>query len=80
MEADTAFLQRVSEVDWLDEHTVRARWSTPAVAFLFDAGTPPRRIREGLVVLADVLGREPGKTPMVIDLRYADQVVVRSTR
>ncbi|HSM61854.1 MAG TPA: FtsQ-type POTRA domain-containing protein [Longimicrobiales bacterium] len=80
MSADTAFLQRVSEVAWLDDNTVRARWTEPAVDFLFDLGTPPQRIREGLVVLADALARDPGRQPSVVDLRYADQVVVRRNR
>lgn len=80
MEADTAFLQRVSEVSWLDERTVRARWSEPAVEFVFGVGTPPHRIREGLIVLLDALRRDPGHPPQVIDLRFADQVVVRANR
>jgi len=80
MEADTAFLQRVSEVSWLDPRTVRARWSEPAVEFVFGVGTPPQRIREGLIVLLDALQRDPGHAPQVIDLRFADQVVVRGNR
>lgn len=79
-EADTAFLQRVSEVFWLDRNTVVARWSEPRVDFLFTPGTPPRRLREGLAVLADALGREVDRVPTVIDLRYADQVVVGRNR
>lgn len=79
-EADTAFLQMVSEVAWHDRNTLVARWSEPRVDFLLAPGAPPRRLREGLVVLADALAREPGRIPTVIDLRYADQVVVRRTR
>lgn len=78
--ADTTFLQRVSEVAWLDAHTVVARWSEPHVDFLFNPGEPARRLEEGLAVLADALGRDPEQAPTVIDLRYADQVVVRRTR
>ena len=36
-----------------------------------------RRLQEGLVVLADVRERQPERTPVAVDLRFADQVVVR---
>lgn len=78
MEADTAFLQRVSEVGWgEDRHTLVARWGEPGVDFLLAPGASPGRLREGLAVLADALGRAQDEPPRVIDLRYADQVVVR---
>ena len=78
MEADTSFLQMVSEVGWgEDGKTLVVRWSEPAVVFLFAPGAPPRRLREGLTALADAMGRDPGNLPAVIDLRYADQVLVR---
>ena len=78
--AEPRFLQMVSEVAWYDEGTLVARWSEPHVDFLLRLGAHPRRLREGLTVLADALGREPDDAPTVIDLRYADQVVVRRTR
>lgn len=77
METDTTFLQMVSEVAWQGPNTVVARWSEPQVDFLLTPGASARRLREGLMVLGDFLGREPGVVPAVIDLRYADQVVVR---
>lgn len=79
-DADTAFVQLVSEVAWEDHASVVARWSEPEVDFLMEPGASPRRLREGLAALADALGREPSKKPTQIDLRYADQVVVRRTR
>lgn len=79
-DADTAFVQLVSEVAWQDGSSVVARWSEPKVDFLMEPGASPRRLREGLAALADALGREPAATPTQIDLRYADQVVVRRTR
>lgn len=79
-QADTTFLQMVSEVAWKGPNTVVARWSEPRVDFLLEPGTPPRRIKEGVAVLADALGRDPHRTPVAIDLRYADQIVVRRTR
>jgi cell division septal protein FtsQ len=78
MEGDTAFLQMVSEVSWGEaRNIVVARWSEPPVDFLLIAGAPASRFREGIAVLADALGRDPEHAPAVIDLRYADQVVVR---
>lgn len=77
MEADTAFLQRVSEVTWADEYALRVRWSEPSVEFLLPPDTPSWRLREGLAVLADALARAPDRSPRVIDLRFVDQVVVR---
>ena len=79
-DADTAFLQMVSEVSLRDDQTLVARWSDPRVEFLLTPGAPARRLREGLVVLADAMGRDPEQVPTVIDLRFADQVVVRRTR
>jgi cell division septal protein FtsQ len=78
-DADTAFVQLVSEVAWEDASSVVARWAEPEVDFLMAPGASPRRLREGLAALADALGRDPSKKPTQIDLRYADQVVVRRT-
>ncbi|MDZ7780167.1 MAG: FtsQ-type POTRA domain-containing protein [Gemmatimonadota bacterium] len=80
MAADTAFLQRVSELGWRDDGSLRLRWTEPPVDFLLPAGTPPARLREGLSALADAMGRRPTDPPEEIDLRFADQVVVRRTR
>jgi cell division protein FtsQ len=78
MEADTSFLQMVSEVSWgPSRNTVVARWSEPPVDFLLTLGAPASRLREGLAAMADAVAREPEQVPAVIDLRYADQVVVR---
>jgi len=78
VESDTAFLQMVSEVGWgEDRHTLVVRWSEPRVDFLLERGAPPQRLLEGLTVLADAMTRRPGKVPPVIDLRYADQVLIR---
>jgi hypothetical protein len=78
MEADTAFLQRVSEVWWIDRDCLRLRWSQPRVDFLLAADTPAWRLREGLAVLSDALAEKPEHAPSIIDLRFVDQVVIRS--
>ena len=80
MSADNAFLQRVSELGWSDDGTLRVRWTEPPVEFLLPAGAPAGRLREGLAALADAVGRRPSDSPEEIDLRFADQVVVRRTR
>ena len=78
MESDTSFLQMVSEFAWGEgRNTVVARWSVPPVDFILNPGAPASRLREGLAALADAMARDPEQVPAVIDLRYADQVVVR---
>lgn len=78
--ADAGFMDGVSEVSWQGAHTLVVRWSDPQVDFLLDAGAPARRLRDGLAVLGDAMARDPSHPPVAIDLRYADQVVVRRTR
>jgi hypothetical protein len=56
-----------------------ARWADPEVDFLLPYGLPQARLREGLIALADAIARAPGEMPIEIDLRFADQVVVRNT-
>jgi len=80
MSADTAFLQRVSELGWRPDGSLRVSWTEPSVDFLLPAGAPAVRLREGLAALADAVGRRPTDPPEEIDLRFADQVVVRRTR
>lgn len=76
--ADPGFFQMVSEVAWgVDVRTMVVRLGEPSVTFLVAPGSPAARLQEGLTVLGDVLDRNPGGLPAVIDLRYADQVVVR---
>jgi hypothetical protein len=53
------------------------RIAEPRTAFHFRPPLTAGRLHEGLRVLADALDREPGRTPAAIDLRFADQVVVR---
>lgn len=80
MSADTAFLQMVSSVRWGDDETVVARWTEPRVEFLLPLGASPARLREGLSALANAMSRSPGDPPEAVDLRFADQVVVRRVR
>lgn len=78
MEGDTTFLRMVSEVEWTERGDMVVRWSEPKLDLLLSADASPGRVREGLAVLAHAMGR--GEEPAQIDLRYADQVVVRRNR
>ncbi len=80
MAADTAFLQLVSSVSWNGRGALTVRWTEPAVEFLLPSQASPARLREGLVALADAASRKREGMPDVIDLRFADQVVVRRAR
>lgn len=80
MGADTAFLQRVSELGWRPDGSLRVSWTEPPVDFLLPPGAPATRLQEGLAALADAVGKRPTDPPKEIDLRFADQVVVRRTR
>ncbi len=77
MAADTSFLQLVSSVAWSGRGAVAVRWTEPAVEFLLPLQASTVRLREGLGALADAASREREGMPDVIDLRFADQVVVR---
>jgi hypothetical protein len=77
MAADTAFLQLVSSVAWDGRGAVLARWTEPPVSFLLPRRASPARLREGLGALADAVAKAPHAVPAAIDLRFADQVVVR---
>ena len=79
MASDTAFLQRVSSVAWSDRGAIVVSWTDPPVDFLVPPGTPPARLREGLGALADAIAKTPDRLPTTVDLRFADQVVVRRT-
>lgn len=80
MAADTTFLQRVSSVAWTERGALVVSWTEPPVDFVLPAGTPPARLREGLGALADAVSKTPDRIPTTIDLRFADQVVVRRSR
>jgi len=51
----------------------------PRTTLRFRPPLTPGRLRDGLEVLDDALRRRPNAPPLAIDLRFADQVVVRYT-
>jgi hypothetical protein len=77
MATDTSFLQLVSSVSWTTGGAVAVRWTEPDVEFLLPSRPSPARLREGLTALADAEERDG--MPRAIDLRFADQVVVRTS-
>lgn len=77
MASDTAFLQRVSSVAWTDRGSIAVSWTDPPVEFLMPPHAPTARLREGLGALADAASKTPDRLPTTVDLRFADQVVVR---
>jgi hypothetical protein len=75
--ADPDFLQMVSSVRWGEQGTLIVRWTEPPVEFLLPPRASPARLREGLGALSSAISRTPGRTPRAVDLRFAEQVVVR---
>jgi hypothetical protein len=75
-EADPQFFDVLSDVARDERGDVVVRAGEPGVAFRYSPPLPVQRLKDGLLVLDDVLGRSE-KTPRTIDLRYVDQVVVR---
>ena len=80
MNVDAEFVQRVSTLSWDDRGSLVAHMSGPEVLFLFRPGTSESRLREGEAALTDALARAPSNVPAIVDLRFADQVVVRRMR
>lgn len=71
------FLAAVSEVAMEETGDVVARLVQPAVAVHFRPPLSSRRLQEGWVVLEDAVRRRPDLRVQALDLRFADQVVVR---
>jgi hypothetical protein len=70
----------VSEA-WLDPWgDVVVALEVPRTTLQFRPPLTAGRLREGMEVLADALERRPGELPQAVDLRFAEQVVVRYAR
>jgi len=77
-EVDPAFWEGVSVLTENGARDLTVEWGDPAVRLRFRAPLAQARLREALAVLADVTSRgDP--VPLLLDLRFADQVVVRWT-
>lgn len=71
-------LEGVISEAWLDAWgDVVVRLESPRTTLHFQAPLTPARLLEGMEALADALERRPDRAPDAIDLRFAEQVVVR---
>jgi len=71
------FWSNVSEIRETPSGDVVARWGTPEVVFQLGRSTEVHRLQYGVSALAEAMGEWPDRTPVAVDLRWADQVVVR---
>lgn len=75
-EVDPSFWEGVSVVIEEGSDEIMLEWGDPAVRMLFRAPLAQGRLREAMAVIADASERGGGP-PLLVDLRFADQVVVR---
>lgn len=73
--AEPQLTARISEVRWA-EGAVALRLTDPSVDLLFHPPLAPVRLRDGLRALSETRDRWPERDPELLDLRFADQVVV----
>lgn len=74
---DPSVLASVSEAALGIDGDVLLHLGDPRVVVRYRPPLEPRRLDEALVVLSDAMERRPGRTPVSVDLRFVDQVVVR---
>jgi hypothetical protein len=75
--ADAAFASKLSELEWAGRGDAVARWGEPGLAIQFRIPLPVGRLHQAMSVLGDATTRFPDRRPRAVDLRYADQVVIR---
>jgi len=75
---DPAFAARTSDLSRDPQGDLIARWGDPRVTFRMPASVTARRLDEAAVVLADAAARFGAPLQLTVDLRFADQVVVRA--
>ena len=76
-EVDPEFWAGISVVTENGSHDFALEWGDPSVRLHYLIPLTQVRVREALAVLADAADRTGGQLPATIDLRFADQVVVR---
>jgi hypothetical protein len=74
---DPSFVGMLSELAAEGPLDVVALWGDPGVAIHFRPPLAVDRLREAMAVLEDATLRYPDRRPRAVDLRYAEQVVVR---
>jgi len=76
-ELDATLLASVSEVGMDQWGDFLLHLAEPRVTLRYSGELTSSRLESALIVLADALQRLPNRRPEVVDLRFADQVVVR---
>lgn len=76
-DARPEFVNLLSELAWEEGGDAVAYWGSPEVAIRFRPPLPADRLRQALVVVTDARARYPDRRLRAVDLRYAEQVVVR---
>lgn len=79
-EAHDDFMLRVSTVEWFAEGVFIAHLISPEVSFILPSRVTGERLREGEAALSHAMASQSGAVPAVVDLRFAEQVVVRRGR
>lgn len=79
-EADLELYQRISTIAQAADGSFMVRLMSPDVEILLPPRAPEGRLREAVDALNHAIGAAPGNLPTAVDLRYADQVVVRRNR
>ncbi|NIP57153.1 MAG: hypothetical protein GWO00_03870, partial [Gemmatimonadetes bacterium] len=77
-EIDPGFTAKISEVAMISAGDVAVRLGEPEVTVLFRRPLAAYRLRQGLRALSDAAGRAAGPPPGAVDLRFEDQVVIRT--
>jgi len=71
------FWSRVSELRETDDGIVAEWWGDPEVVFQLGERTDLGRLQQGVAALKHALAQPDQRRPQMVDLRWADQVVVR---
>jgi len=72
------FAHRISTIRWYAPGVVAVRLTSPDVDFVMPMRTTGSRIREGESALGHAMQERAGRPPAEVDLRFAEQVVIRS--
>lgn len=77
---DEELVRRISTLSLRDDGALELHLLSPDVDLLLSPRTSVARLREAEAALTDAISRTPGRIPAVVDLRFADQIVVRRNR
>ena len=72
------FAHRISTIRWNAEGVVAVRLQGLDVDFIMPVLTTGERIREGESALGHAMQQGVGRSPVDVDLRFAEQIIIRS--